>query len=157
MDEAHETCKEMIPERTIWNSTPSGLPRWTIVTSISPEHRKPKNSAYTSPLLPGFTGLLCPPEGAAVQGLVALFRKDYKTAQEAFEQVHVCGQIAAHTAGRDDSAQKPRGGQILVETQQILADAITVGMREGEARIVRDRAKIRHVVVQPLQLQEHDA
>ena len=72
-------------------------------------------------------------------------------------KIEVVRDRMANATGHDAAAQKPVSGKALVQPQQPLADTETVRVRHGEARIVADHAEVRHVVVQPLHFQEHNA
>src|SRR5438128_2037096 len=59
-------------------------------------------------------------------------------------------------AARDNAApQKSIASQLLVQTQQSLADAKTVRMRNGETRVVTNHAKVGHMIVKSFHFQQN--
>src|SRR5947208_8195503 len=66
-------------------------------------------------------------------------------------------EVADEPARIEDAAEKPRAGELLGQAQAPFADAVAVRVRDGESRVVHNRAEIGDVVVHALQLEEQNA
>ena len=65
------------------------------------------------------------------------------------------GQCAqARAAGEDGAAEQPVPGDLVVEPQQLFADALRVGVQRAVADVVAQRAEVGDVVVEPFQLEQ---
>ena len=72
-------------------------------------------------------------------------------------QVQVCRNVAHEPPWDERPSKQPVAGEPFIQSQQPFADAEAVRVGGREPCIIRDHAKIRYVVVQPLHLQKHDA
>ena len=65
--------------------------------------------------------------------------------------------FAAHAAWQDPAAQQPVAGHALVQPKKPFADAKAMRVGDRIAGVIRNHAEVGHVVVEPLEFEEHDA
>ena len=67
------------------------------------------------------------------------------------------GEVALHAAERHGAAQETRAEKALLDPDEALAEGLRAARGHGEGHVRRDGADVRDVVVDALELQEHDA